>query len=103
MSRRRRGHADADVDDVFSMLRWHCFCCGAELGRIVYQGPDNATPGYGINVDAGPDGQRKARARCQACVGIGHTHDPQVRWDTLVDMLQDMRVRGEVERDIAPA
>lgn len=64
------------------------------IGRVVRQlGRDMLETGL-ERID-GPNGETKILAVCPVCQAAGHTDRPQVRWDRLTTMLDEMESNGK--------
>lgn len=51
----------------------------------------------------GPNGETKVEAHCPTCRGLGLTTTPQVRWERLASILDEMQAGGEHLRRFCPA
>jgi hypothetical protein len=101
MSRRDRRDPN-DVDTVFTMIQLVCFRDEEHhIGKVVRQrGRDMLE--VGLNRIDGPSGETKVAMVCPVCSPQGDTAAPQVRWDRLSAMLDEMELNGEKKRIHAP-
>jgi hypothetical protein len=130
MSRRREGPEAVYKPDAF--MEWHCAGCMRRdgvpnrLGGVIrHERPPADKPPAGfppeewaeylarnvrdmlvgeeLQVVPGDDGKpSKVVAACSACRNAGSDFAPQVRWDRLVAMLDEMDATGQRRRAFTP-
>lgn len=114
MSRRRQGdeyrarHSlNEGVYRTFRKIEWMCASCEdrtghqRRVGRIVRQGGYDMLEHTLTRLD-GPNGETKVTATCSACRAQDVATAPQVRWDRLSAILDEMERTGEYRRSFTP-
>ena len=121
MSRRRgnqdyldRRGIDGGVHRTYAMIEWMCKRCEdrteephrigvivRQLGRDMIGATQDHSPDVLRRVD-GPNGETKVEAHCPTCRGVGVRSTPQVRWERLAFILDEMTAEGEHLRRFYP-